>query len=81
MDNIDWTVKEDEAEKVFYLSDKNYVDIFISKIRKLSRKEEHKIRLRKISNHEVRVRMPVLEPGNYSEKEVIILNMINKLAI
>ncbi len=80
MDNRDWKIEKDEAEKIFFLPDEKAAEKFIKEIRKLSRKEDHKIRLRRISNREVRIRMPFLVSGSYEEKEVRILNIINRLA-
>ena len=80
MDNRDWKIEKNIAEKIFFLPDEKVAENFIKKIRKLSRKEDHPIRLRRISNLEVRIRMPILVPGSYNEKEVRILNIINRLA-
>ncbi len=79
MDNIDWTIHENEAMKIFSLLDEKSGERFVREVRKLGRRENHQVKLRRLDDHNIRVRMPVEDPGKYSEKEIRLLNLINKL--
>ncbi len=80
MDNRDWKISDNEATKFFSLGNDTAVDRFIREVHKLAQKEDHTIRLRRMKDSEVRVKVPVASPGNFSEAEVRLLNLINKLA-
>ena len=80
MDNRDWKINDNEATKFFSLGNDTAVDRFVREAHKLARQEDHPIRLRRMKDSEVRVKVPVAVPGIFSEAEVRLLNLINKLA-
>jgi len=80
MDNRDWNISDEEAIKIFSLKDDTTVNRFVREVHKLAQKEDHVIRLRRMKDHEIRVKVPIVLPGNFSEAEVRLFNLINKLA-
>jgi len=79
MDNRDWKIGEQETTKFFLFEDEESANEFIREVRKLARREDHIVRFRHMKNGEIRVKIPVAGPDTFTEKEVRLLNLINKL--
>jgi len=79
MDNRDWKISEQEATKFFLFDDDETAGDFIREVRKLARSEDHIVRFRRMKNGEIRVKVPVPGPDTFTEKEVRLMNLINKL--
>jgi pterin-4a-carbinolamine dehydratase len=79
MDNRDWKISEQEVVKLFLFEDKEAGEHFIKDVRKIAQREGHMIRFRRMTSGEIRVKIPVLSPGNFTESEVRLMNLINKL--
>ncbi len=79
MDNRDWKISDQEAVKFFLFENEEAGEHFIKDVRKIAHREGHMIRFRRISSGEVRVKIPVSSPGKFTESEVRLMNLINKL--
>ena len=79
MDNRDWKINDLEATKFFQPENKEVADRFIKEVRKVAQEENHTIRFRKMPSGDIRVKIPVTNPGKFTEAEVRLLNRINKL--
>ncbi len=80
MDNRDWILATDAISKHFFFERKEEVEGFIRRVRKLAKEKEQKIRFRRISEAEVRVKVLRTSSGTFKEKEVILINLINAAA-
>jgi len=79
MDNNDWTIREEEIVKAFAFPDKATGQKFIREVRKIARRENRAVEIKVFKNKYINVHVPMLKEGNYSDQDVRILNLIDKL--
>ena len=79
MDNRDWHISDQDATKFFFFENEEAAGRFVREGHRLAKNEHHPLRFRRMKSGEIRVKIPVKEPGKYTEAEVRLMNLINKL--